>query len=249
HKAHGTQVDSIPFAGETNTYGATTINVGTQLVRVSGNTVFFAPHVGKLAYGTSYYVAIPKGAITGTLNTVAFNGLSNVSTVATWSFTTRAAPTLSAASITVDGSQTGSANFRTIQGALGGISTLTSPTAVTITVAAGTYNALGHYTGPGPTTPLTVTIAGPAGNTRGDTCVQQYANGNGMNGSTSTRPTFYFSGANLVLENITLKNTGVRSVVSQAEALYFASGTAFTVAAGNSSFLSNQDTIQTSGRG
>jgi len=94
-----------------------------------------------------------------------------------------------------------------------------------------------------------VTIAGPAGNTRGDTCIQQYANGNGMNGSTSTRPTFYFSGASLVLENITLENTALRSVVSQAEALYFASGTGFTVAAGHSSFLSNQDTIQTSGRG
>ena len=248
YKSDGTLVDNIAFAGETNTYGTTAINVGSQLARVSGNSVFFAPHLGKLAYGTAYYVAIPKGAITGTLNTVAFGGLSNVSTVATWNFTTRAAPTLTT-TITVDGSQTSTANFRTIQGALGGISTLTSPTAVTINVAAGTYNELVHYTGPGPTTPLTVTIAGPTGNTRGSNCIQQYANGNGMNGSTSTRPTFYFSGANVVLENITLKNTALRSVVSQAEALYFAAGTAFTVAAGNSSFLSNQDTIQTSGRG
>jgi pectin methylesterase-like acyl-CoA thioesterase len=53
---------------------------------------------------------------------------------------------------------------------------------------------------------------------------------------------------NLVLQNLTLKNTGVRSVVSQAESLYFASGAGFTVAAFNSSFYSNQDTIQTSGR-
>jgi hypothetical protein len=250
YKSDGTLVDTIAFAGETNTYGTATINVGTQLARVSGDTVFFAPHLGKLGYGTGYYVAIPKGAITGTLNGVAFSGLSNVSTVATWSFTTRAAPALSAANITVDGSQTSTANFRTIQGALGGIASLGgSPTSVTINVAAGTYRELVHYTGPGPTAPLTVTIAGPAGNTRGDTCIQQYANGNGMNGSTSTRPTFYFSGASLVLENITLENTALRSVVSQAEALYFASGTAFTVAAGNSSFLSNQDTVQTSGRG
>ncbi|HEY6475016.1 MAG TPA: pectinesterase family protein, partial [Polyangia bacterium] len=250
YKSDGTQADSIAFAGETNTYGTTTINVGSQLARVSGNTVFFAPHIGKLLYATSYYVAIPKGAITGTLNTVAFNGLSNVSTVASWNFTTRAAPTLTAATpITVDGAQASTANFRTIQGALGGIASLTTPTSVTINVAAGTYNELVHYTGPGATTPLTVTIAGPAGNTRGDSCIQQYSNGNGVNGSTQTRPTFYFSGANLVLENITLKNTGVRSVVSQAETLYFASGTGFTVAAGNSSFYSNQDTIQTSGRG
>lgn len=246
--ADGSQVDMIAFAGETNTYGTTTINVGAQLVRVSGNTVFFAPHLGKLAYGTAYYVSIPKGAITGTLNGVSFaNGLSNVSTVATWNFTTRAAPTLTAANITVDGSQASTANFRTIQGALGALSGLSGATNVTINVAAGTYNELVHYTGPGAT--QTVTIAGPAGNTRGDTCTQQFANGNGVNGSTSTRPSFYFSGANLVLENITLKNTALRSVVSQAEALYFASGSGFTVAAGNSSFFSNQDTIQTSGRG
>ena len=247
-KADGSQVDSVAFAGETNVYSATTINVGSQLARVSGNTVYFTPHIGKLAYGTAYYVGIPKGAITGTLNTMAFGGLSNVSTVATWNFTTRAAPTLSATSITVDGSQTSTANFRTIQGALNGIATLTSPTAVTINVAAGTYNELVHWVGPS-ATPLTVTISGPAGNTRGANCVQQYANGNGMNGSTATRASFYISGANLVLQNITLKNTGVRSVVSQAEALYFASGAGFTVAAGNSSFLGNQDTIQTSGRG
>jgi hypothetical protein len=249
YKSDGTLVDTVAFAGETNTYGTTTINVGGQLARVSGNTVFFAPHLGKLAYATAYYVAIPKGAISGTLNGVAFGGLSNLSAVATWSFTTRAAPALTATGITVDGSPTSTANFRTIQGALGGIASLGgSPSSVTIKVAAGTYRELVHYTGPGPSAPLTVTIAGPAGNARGDTCIQRYANGNGMNGSTSTRPTFYFSGANLVLENITLENTALRSAVSQAEALYFASGTAFTVAAGNSSFLSNQDTIQTSGR-
>lgn len=248
YRTDGSQVDSIAFAGETNTYGTTAINVGSQLVRVSGNTVYFAPHIGRLSYASAYYVAIPKGAITGTLNTVAFNGLSNVSTVATWNFTTRGAPTLNAASVTVDGAQNSTANFRTIQGALGAVASLTPATAVTINVAAGTYNELVHYTGPGGTTPITVTVSGPAGNNRGDTCIQQFANGNMMNGSTSTRPTFYVTGANLVLQNITLKNTGVRSVVSQAETLYFASGAGYTVAAGNSSFLSNQDTIQTSGR-
>ena len=33
--------------------------------RVAGNTVFFTPHLGKLTYGTAYYVAIPTNAITG----------------------------------------------------------------------------------------------------------------------------------------------------------------------------------------
>ena len=50
--ADGSEVDSIAFAGETQTFGTTVINVGSQLARVSGNTVFFTPHLGKLAYGT-----------------------------------------------------------------------------------------------------------------------------------------------------------------------------------------------------
>src|SRR5207237_485898 len=141
----------------------TLINVGSQLARVSGNTVYFAPHLGKLAYGTAYYVVVPMGAITGTLNAIAFNGLSNLSSVATWSFTTRAAPTLTASNVTVDGSQTSSANFRTIQGALGSLASLLPGAGnVTINVAAGTYNELVHYVGPGAT--QTVSILGPAGN-------------------------------------------------------------------------------------
>ncbi|MBN1609631.1 MAG: hypothetical protein JW940_23565 [Polyangiaceae bacterium] len=46
----------------------------------------------------------------------------------------------------------------------------------------------------------------------------------------------------------TLKNTALRSEVSQAEAIYFAGGgTGTTLAVYNSSFYSNQDTVQTSG--
>ena len=248
-QSDGTEVDSVGFAGETQTFGATVINVGSQLARVAGNTVYFTPHLGKLAYATAYYIAVPTTSITGTLTGMPFNGFSNLSTVATWKFTTRAAPTLTAGNVTVDGAQASTANFRTLQGALAGLAAgLPTATSVTINLAAGTYTELVHYTGPGAATPLTVTIVGPAGNTRGNNCVIQYTNGNSMNGGTQTRPSTYFSGANVVLQNITLKNTGVRSVVGQAEALYFASGGAFTLAANNSSFFSNQDTIQTSGR-
>jgi pectate lyase len=244
--ADGTQVDNIGFANEAQTFGTTVVNVGSQLARVSGNTAYFTPHLGKLAYATGYYVAIPTTAITGTLNTVAFNGLSISKSVATWNFTTRAAPTLTA-TVTVDGSQTSTANFRTVQGALSAMTTALpgGGTSATINVAAGTYNELVHYAGPGG---ATINIVGPAGNTRGDNCIIQGSNGNGVNGATLTRASFYFAGANLVLQNITLKNTGVRAVVSQAESLYFAGGAGFTVAANNSTFLSNQDTIQTSGR-
>ncbi len=121
-------------------------------------------------------------------------------------------------------------------------------TSVTINVAAGTYNELVRYTGPGAATPQTVNIIGPAGNTKGDNCVFQYANGNTLNASTATRASVYLTGANVVLQNVTLKNTAVRSVLAQAEALFFSSGSGFTLAADNSSFLGNQDTIQTSGR-
>ncbi len=247
--ADGTEADSIAFAGETQVLGGTSMAVGSQLARVSGNTVYFAPHVGKLAYGTAYYVVIPTTSIGGTLNGTPFNGLSDSSTVATWNFTTMAAPALDAANVTVNGAQNSTANFRTVQGALNGITAnLSTAASVTVNVAAGTYNELLRYTG-GLGTGQTVRIVGPAGNNKGDNCVIQWANGNGMNGSTATRATFYFTGANLILENITLKNTALRSAVSQAETLYFAGGaTGTTLAAHNCSFFSNQDTLQTSGR-
>jgi hypothetical protein len=246
--ADGAQVDSIAFSGETLVMGDTAIKVGSQLVRVGENTVYIIPHHGKLAYDTAYYVAIPTTSITGTLNGVPCVGLSDSNGVATWNFTTRSAPALDAANVTVDGSQTSTADFRTVQGALGAVATElgTAPT-VTVNVAAGTYNELLRYSGTAGAA-QTITLAGPEGNSQGDTCVIQWANGNGMNGSTSTRAGFYFTGANLVLENITLRNTAKRSEVTQAETLYFAkdpSGT--TLAAYNSSFFGNQDTIQTSG--
>ncbi|MGC4086379.1 MAG: pectinesterase family protein [Polyangiaceae bacterium] len=245
----GTEVDSVAFAGETQTFGTTVINVGSQLARVSGNTVYFTPHLGKLAYGTAYYVAIPTTSITGTLNAQAFNGLSDLSTVASWKFTTRAAPTLSAAGVTVDGSQASTANFRTVQGALSGVAaSLASSTAVQINVAAGTYTELLRYSGTAGTA-QTIRLSGPSGNSKGSNCVVQWANGNNLNGSTQTRASFYFTGANLILENMSFKNTALRSVVGQAETLYFAGGaTGTTLAAYNSSFASNQDTLQTSGR-
>ncbi len=254
YKSDGTQVDSINFAGETQTFGTAVINVGSQLARVSGNTVFFAPHLGKLTYGTSYYVAIPTGVITGTLTGIAFSGLSNQNNIATWNFTTHAAPTLSAASVTVDGSQspTNAANFRTVQGALNALATglPVGTTPITINVAAGTYNELIHYVGPG--LAQTINIIGPAGNNQGANCVIQYINGNTSNPSTQGRALAYFTGTNVVLQNLTLRNNAVRALLAQAEALYFASGTVNgvvgTLAVNNSSFFSNQDTIQTSGR-
>jgi len=245
----GIQADSINFASETQTINGTTVTVGSQLARVSGSTVYFTPHFGALSYGTAYYVVIPTTAITGTLNGVTFTGFSNLNTVATWHFTTQSKPTIGT-TISVDGSQSSTSNFRSVGGALMYLAAnpISGATAVTINVAAGTYTELLYYKPTTANLALTITIAGPSGNSLGSTCVIQYLNGNSINGTTQTRPTFYFTGANLVLQNLTLKNTGTRTAVAQAETLYFASGSGSTLAAYNSSFYSKQDTLQTSGR-
>jgi hypothetical protein len=255
----GTLVDRISFANDSQTVSGVTVGVGAQLARKSGNTVFFTPHFGKLAYSTSYYVAIPTTAITGaTFNGgVTFTGFSNLSTQKTWSFTTRAAPALSPSTpISVDGAQASTANFRTLGGALMAIAGntaftgVTSPTTVNVHVAAGTYTELVNYRATSNQN-LTIDIAGPTSTGRGSDTVIQYANGGGtpyFNGQVA-RASFYFAGANLVLENLTLQNIGTpRSQVLQAEAMYFDSRGNFTVAANNCSFKSLQDTIQTSGR-
>ncbi|HWA75747.1 MAG TPA: pectinesterase family protein [Polyangiaceae bacterium] len=245
----GSEVDSVSFASETQIFGTTAIRVDDQLVRVSGKSIFFTPHLGKLLYDTAYYVVIPVASITGTLNGHDFNGLSDLSSVATWSFTTRKAPVLDAADVSVDGSETSTANFRTIQGALSAIAAnLGTEPDVQINVAAGTYDELLRYQGTAGSA-QTIRISGPKGNIKGDDCIVRWANGNTMNGSTQTRASFYFIGANLVLENLSFENTGVRSAVGQAETLYFAGGImGTTLAAHNCSFSSNQDTLQTSGR-
>jgi pectin methylesterase-like acyl-CoA thioesterase len=123
----------------------------------------------------------------------------------------------------------------------------------TINVAPGIYTELVHYVGS-----ANVTINGTGTANYGSDVVIQYTNCNDMNGGTHTRASFYFSGANLVLKNLTLKNTTVRgeryltgvapSNNSQAETIFFANGTGRTMAAYNCSFLSHQDTIQTTGK-
>jgi hypothetical protein len=246
--ADGTLVDRIFYANETQTVAGVTMKVDNQLARVSGNTVYFTPHFGRLAYGGQYYVGISNMAITGTLNGAPFTGLSRDRTVATWSFTVRSAPTLGA-SITVNGTQGATPDFRTVGGALMYLAANPIPgaTAVTIDVAAGAYTELVNYRAATPNPNLTITIRGPAGNARGDSCVVQYVNGGNWNAQTG-RASFYFAGANLVLENLTLRNNAVRSVHAQAETIYFDSRTGYTFAANNCSFISRQDTVQTSGR-
>ncbi|GHT74422.1 hypothetical protein FACS1894124_4270 [Spirochaetia bacterium] len=253
NKTSGVEVDTIAFADEVQTPASTAaaVKVGNQLARIDGNSVYFTPHFGKLANDTEYYIAIPRNSITGTLNTQAFDGLSDDKATASWSFTTRAPPTLGN-TITVDGSQTSTADFRTVYGALEAVASKSGN--FTINIAPGTYTELVHYKSTG----ANVTLVGQGSATYGTDVVIQYTNCNDMNGGTHTRSSTYFSGVNVVLKNLTLKNTTVRgtqyltgvtpSSNSQAESLFFANGTGKTLAAYNCSFLSHQDTIQTTGR-
>lgn len=249
-KTDGSLVDSIGFAGERQSAWGSEVAVGDQLVRKAGNTLYITPHFGKLAVGTEYYVAAPTNAINATFNGVAFAGFSDSKSAATWAFVTKAAPAIAGSAVTVDGSQASAADFRTIQGALDYLDTgLAAVTDVVINVAAGTYRELIYYKGT-----KNLTIAGPAGNAKGDSCLIVYKNSSQMNGSTHTRASTYFSGCNVVLKNLTIKNAWVRAGGdNQAESIYFANAAATatsaakTLAAYNCSFVSNQDTIQTSG--
>ncbi|MDR0785462.1 MAG: Ig-like domain-containing protein [Treponema sp.] len=247
-KATGEPIDVILFEGEKQvTLGSSNnnLNVDSQLARVQGNSVYWTPHFNALAYSKEYYVAIPDGAISGTLNGAPFAGLSDSKDAASWSFTTRAAPAISAGTpITVDGSQTSTADFRTVYGALKAIASQSGD--VVVNVAPGTYTELVHYVGS-----ANVTINGTGSGEYGSDVVIQWTNSERMNTGTHARASFYFSGANLVLKNLTLKNASARASgydPGQAEAVYFANGTGRTFAAFNCSFLSHQDTIQTTGR-
>jgi hypothetical protein len=240
-KTSGALIDTVLFAGEKQrTLGSNNniINVGAQMVRVEGNGVYITPHFGKLEYGREYYIAIPCEAITADLHGVPFNGLTDDKDAASWSFTTRAAPNL-VSPVSVDGSQNSTADFRTLYAALKAIASQSGEW--TINVAPGDYTELVRYVSGAANQSITI---------NGHGAVIQYTNNDSMNTGTHLRSSFYFSGANLVLKNITLKNTSTRyqAAPGQAEALFFANGTGRTLAAYNCTFLSHQDTIQTTGK-
>jgi lysophospholipase L1-like esterase len=248
----GLPVDTIAFENERQkVLGAADndIFVGDQLVRVQGKGVYFTPHFDTLEYGRRYYIAIPKDSIRAELNGIPFAGLPDRKDAAIWTFAVRPAPALHESKpVTVDGE--GNADFRTVYGAMRALAS--KPGLWTINVAPGVYNELVHYDGQ-----ADIIIIGQGSAPFGQDVIIQYTNCNQMNGGTNTRPSFYFSGANLTLRNITLKNTARRGVSytggvvpgdTQAEALNFANGGGRTLTAINCSFLSHQDTLQTSGR-
>lgn len=249
--ATGAEVDSIAFAEETQTLFGTTFGVEDQLVRVDGNAVYFTPHIGKIANEKTYYVVISSGAITGKMNGKDFDGLTNDAGKTQWKFTTRAKPSVGT-TITVDGAQDSTAQFRTIQGALNAISTKES--SYKIEVAKGIYRELLYFNGK-----ADVEIEGQTTTKYGADVLVEFANAGTMNNDKNNdekrRCLFEFIGGNLILENIYLKNTFLRSNKvwtttgnTQAEVLGFDSGIGKWVAAYNCGLYSHQDTIRTIGK-
>lgn len=246
-------------------------------VSVSGNVATIKLHDGKLASGTSYYVTMDSGVLSGTINGSTFSGISSSTA---WAFTTKSDPS-SQTDVTVAATGT-SADFRTVQGALdwlmqncAGTSTNacnSSSVAKSITVADGTYNGLLWLRG---VNNLTI-----SGTTRDGTIVQsenfeQYNPGTGGSATLATvtgtnvvksqsevgGTRTYLGGGRavllvesvdlLTLNRFTLQNTHVKSTSynNQAETIYFnsASLSGGRLLATFMNFLSAQDTIQIKG--
>ncbi len=236
--ASGNLVDTIAAFDEKQSFiDGTTINVGSQLIRKEGYSVFVTPHNSKLLPSSSYTVKYPG--------------------IETWSFTTKAAPSITEnTTLTVNNSTAADnkADFHSIQAALDAVSGLNGTT--TLSLAASNYYEVLHYSGT-----ANIVIQGPKGNKRGNNCVISYINCNDLNKPEKERVSFYFDGskADLILENVTFHNLADSEKVyssavktpsgnAQAETLLFKNGKGHHVTAYNSSFKSRQDTLQLSGK-
>jgi pectate lyase len=231
-------VDTIKLVDHKDTIGYTGVyrTLNTRPVSISGNTATIALQSKKLEYNTGYYVAISGSVFSGaTLATQSFAGIGKNSG---WSFTTRAAPANNLTSLTVD-DDGNTADFRTVQGALNYVMQHLSKTEpATITVKNGTYSELLYLRNKD-----NLTIAGESR----EGVVIQYQNSEAFNPGSSGRPVFLVELSDLLaLENLTLKNTTIRtSSGGQAETLYFNS--TGRLIAKNANFISEQDTLQLKG--
>ncbi len=237
-------VDTIDLSNATEAAfnadrGVGNLNIGTQMARIEGNTLFISPHFGKLEYGKRYYIAMPSEIIAGTLGGKPFTGFAPAKK--TWNFTTQAAPAIAGPVITVDGSQNSKAHFRTIQKALSYVAGSSLP-AAEIQIAPGTYRELLNFK-----KDCDLTLKGMGSAKYGSDVVIEYVNGNNMNGSTNGRAVTYFSSAKTVtLLNLTIQNPASQTQVGQAETVYFNHDSGRLIAR-NCSFKSEQDTLLTKG--
>jgi pectin methylesterase-like acyl-CoA thioesterase len=227
--APATAVAVIDMAGAafTDTVGGTVFNT-LRPVYVDGNTAVFHLPSHPLAYGKTYYVTVDSGVVSGP------NGAVSITGATTWRFSTAsAAPPASAAlAVAIDGSSP----FCSVQGALDAIAA-NNTTAVTVTVAAGTYHEIIHFTSKND-----VTLQGAD---RAATIISA-TNNNNLNPSTSTRSLVGIDNSSgLVVQTLTIQNTTPQGG-SQAEALRLEGCDECVVR--NANVLSLQDTLLWDGR-
>ena len=252
YDSEGNLVDTIKFADENiSIWDGISYNVASQLVRVENKAVYFTPHPGVLEAGKTYFVAIPKGSITGKIGGATFDGLTGDYANTQWKFSTRAAKTASANMIVNNSQSASTQDFRTIQGALKAIGT--SAGDYTITVEPGVYRELLYFGG---TANVTIkgnsTVSLTDGSNSGEVMVK-FANGQSLNGNengSANRNLFSINGnANIVLENIDFVNSYSRGTYAgDAQAEVIGHNGKGKIAAYNCAFRSHQDTIRTTGK-
>jgi pectin methylesterase-like acyl-CoA thioesterase len=239
-----------------------------QPVTIAGNTATIKLHDGVLAYGTDYYVTMDPGTLAGRSNGAPLTALTGAKA---WTFRTKSAPA-SKTAVTVD--DNGSADFRSVQGAIDWImangcnaaACANAADAKTITVKNGDYDELLFIRN---VNNLTIT-----GESRAGVVVhsENYESYNPSTGGSKTavqttltnelgatrralgggRAVLLVENADLLkLSNFTLKNTHVKQGIynNQAETIYFNSATlnGSRFVATYMNFLSAQDTVQTKG--
>lgn len=235
-------------------------------VTIAGNTATIKLHDGVLAYGTDYYVTMDPGTLAGRSNGAPLTALTGAKA---WTFHTKAAPA-SKTAVTVD--DNGTADFRSVQGALnwimanGCVTCTNAADAKTITIKNGDYNEMLFLRN---VNNLTITGESRAGvvvrhdnyesynpSTGGSKTAAQTTLANEQGATRRSlgggRAVLLVENADLLkLTNFTLKNTHVKQTVynNQAETIYFNSATlnGSRFIATYMNFLSAQDTVQTKG--
>lgn len=244
-------------------------------VSVKGSTASVKLHNNRLDFGTTFYVTMDAGVLTGSIKGAAFAGISKADG---WKFTTRAAPA-SYTELSVDDSGT-TADFRTLQGALNwvmkncstnspaanGCNTVTTPK--TIRLANGSYPELAVLR---KVSNLSIVGESRDGVVVGDENFESLNSGSGassaaagtaLSTSGKTQGHRVLGGGRaallvetadlLTLQGFTLQNPHERSSSwdNQGEAIYFNTSTTAAAArliAKQMAFLGQQDTLQVKG--
>jgi autotransporter-associated beta strand protein len=195
---------SPPYIVQPRTIGGVALN--SYPIINTGNQAAIYPHSGVLTANQTYFVTVDGGVFAD--NTGAyFTGFTNSST---WQFTTKASGPANPTNLVV--AADGSGDFVTVQGAADFVPN-GNTNYTRINIRNGNYVEIVRLNSKN-----NITFRGQD---RHQTIIS-YANWNGINPSTSTRPMFGVLGANdVAIENLTLTNSTPNATGNnQAEALY-----------------------------